>query len=456
MNNRTVYFFKELSKIPRESGNESEVSNYICNFAEKRGLDYKQDKYGNVIIKKYNGNNEPIILQAHLDMVCEKDNVEFDFSKDSIEVHEEDGYLKAKGTTLGADNGVGVAQILNILDDDLMLNIEAVFTVSEETTMIGAENIDVSSLRGKKMINLDGFEEKTIITESASFWDIIMNLNYEKEENLDNFYKIEVNGMKGGHSGFEIDKGYGNSNIELANILLAIKDIKLATFCGGTKFNVIPKQAEAVFYSKIENDKIMELLKPLQELIEKKYDGASVSIDKIRETRDVISYEDSKRFLKSISTFKHGVYNRNEENIVTTSVNLGVVDLDHNIIKIGMRSSRKIEEKNALSELQSYADNNNYELIVLSSQPGFETKKDSLLVKRMCDAYNKVLGDNRLKIKTVHITVECGFFVNKIPDLEVIIISPKIVGAHSTSEKVELKSIEECDKWLYEFLEKYK
>lgn len=456
MNNKTVYFFKELSKIPRESGNESEVSKYICDFAKKRGLNYQQDKYGNVIIKKYDGKNDPIILQAHLDMVCEKDNIEFDFSKDSIEIYEEDGYLKAKGTTLGADNGVGVAQILNILDDDLKLNIEAVFTVSEETTMIGAENIDVSSLKGKQMINLDGFDEKTIITESASFFDIIMNLDYKKEERTENLYKIEVKGMKGGHSGFEIDKGHGNSNIELANILLEIKDIKLSTFCGGTKFNVIPKQAEAIFYSKIDIVRIKEIIKPFQKLIEKKYEGSSVSIDKIEEARDVISNKDSIMFLKSISEFKHGVYYRNEEDIVTTSANLGVVDLKQNIFKIGMRSSRKTEEKNVLRELQNYADKFNYELVILSSQPGFETKEESLLVKRMCDAYDSAVGDKKLTIKPVHITVECGFFVSKIPNLEVIIISPKIIGAHSTSERVELKSIEECDKWLYSFLEKYK
>ena len=198
MNGKTIDFFKEISKIPRESGNELQISNYICEFARKKNLEYIQDKYGNVIIKKYNGKNDPIILQAHIDMVCEKENIDHNFKTDPIEIYEEDGFIKAKGTTLGADNGIGVAEILNILDDNLNLNIEAIFTVSEETDMHGAEKIDVSSLKGKQMLNLDGFEEKTIITESACFYDIILNLDYifEKKTNK-NLYKIKIEGMPG-------------------------------------------------------------------------------------------------------------------------------------------------------------------------------------------------------------------------------------------------------------------
>ena len=159
MNTKTIRFFKDITNIPRESGNEKQISDYICKFAEERHLEYIQDEFNNVIIRKTDGDNNPIILQAHIDMVCEKeDNLEFDFKKDKIRIYEEDGYLKARGTTLGADNGIGVAQILNILDSDLKINVEAIFTACEETTMIGAEKIDVSMLKGKQMINLDGFE----------------------------------------------------------------------------------------------------------------------------------------------------------------------------------------------------------------------------------------------------------------------------------------------------------
>ena len=175
---KTINYFKELSNIPRESGNESKIADYIVDFAKLRGLEYYRDNYNNVIVKKYVKGKKIIILQAHLDMVCEKDiNKEFDFKKDSIEVVEENGYLKANGTTLGADNGIGVAQILNILDSHYDVSIEAIFTTNEETTMEGAEKIDLSSLKGKKMINLDGFDADTILIESASFTDIDIKMN---------------------------------------------------------------------------------------------------------------------------------------------------------------------------------------------------------------------------------------------------------------------------------------
>jgi len=189
--NKTIEFFYEIANIPRESGNEENIANYLCEFAQKRNLYYTKDQYNNVIIKKKNNNKTPIILQAHMDMVCEKDNnIEFDFKKDSIKVIEENGYLRAERTTLGADNGIGIAQILNILDSNLNYNIEAIFTVSEETSMIGADKVDLSNIEGKQLINLDGFEKNTIIIESASFFDIILKSKYFlKNTNEKTFYK---------------------------------------------------------------------------------------------------------------------------------------------------------------------------------------------------------------------------------------------------------------------------
>ena len=201
----TLSFFKEICKIPRESGNEKEIAEYVVRFAIKRGLDYSTDNYNNVIIKRYIDDVEPIILQCHLDMVCEKDeDYDFDFSKDGIKVIEKDGYLMAEHTSLGADNGVGIAQILNILDTNTTNSIEAIFTVSEETTMIGSLNIDLSSLKGKKMINLDGFNSDSILIESASFTDIDINYKYNYSSSDNNLYKISLTGLDGGHSGIKI------------------------------------------------------------------------------------------------------------------------------------------------------------------------------------------------------------------------------------------------------------
>ena len=454
MENKTLEFFKTIASIPRESGNEKEISNFLCEFAKERKLWYEQDKYNNVIIKKKDGRNNPIILQAHMDMVCEKDsNLEFDFTKDKINIYKENGYLKAKGTTLGADNGIGIAQILNILDSDLKINIEAIFTVSEETTMIGAEKIDISKLEGKQMINLDGFEENVIITESASFFDIIIKMKYDSYKiYTEKLYKVTLSGMEGGHSGYEIDNEKGNSIIELVKLLSQIRDIKISNFKGGTKFNVIPSKAECEFYSKENLETLKEIVKTYENSERKKFAELSITLCEIKEKKDAISESESKEFLKSIESFKHGVLHRTADQKVTTSENLGVVDLRENIIKVGVRSSRKNEEKEILEYLQEYSKQHNFKFQILGSQPGFTTKENSALIQNLMKSFKKVNEKENIELKPVHVTVEAGFFKNKIPELEVAIISPKIIGAHTIKERVEIKSVEKCDKWLIEFL----
>lgn len=453
LKDRTIEIFKEISKIPRESGNEKQISEYICNFAKSRNLDYIQDKYNNVIIKKYVENKEPIILQAHLDMVCEKEEgLEFDFEKDEIKVYEEKGFLKARGTTLGADNGIGVAQILNILDSDLDISIEAIFTVAEETTMIGAENIDISSLKGNMMINLDGFEADTIITESASFFDIIFELNFKFEKRkFEKLYTVSLSGMLGGHSGFDIDSNRGNSSIELASLLKKL-NAQIIEFSSGTKFNVIPSSGKCTFYSDLGLEEIQAVIAEFQKQKQEQYNNPEfkISIQKFNNSEaECLSLKESNRFLNAITSFKHGVFFK--ENQVTTSQNLGVVNLKENVFKIGVRSSRKNEEKIILDYLKEFCAENNFVFNMLGSQPGFETKQESELIQKLVKAYEKI-GNKRPNLEAVHITVECGFFENKLPRLQVAIISPKIIGAHTVSEMVDIESVRKCDIWLYETL----
>lgn len=454
----TIDFFYEISRIPRESGNETNISNYLCKFAEERNLYYERDTYNNVIIKKKNSDKEPIILQAHIDMVCEKElNKEFDFSKDSIEIIENNGYLRANGTTLGADNGIGVAQILNILDDNnIKCNIEAVFTVEEETTMIGAENIDVSSLKAKKLICLDGFEENTIVIGSASFFDIILKCCYNFEEfssREDNVYKISLKGLLGGHSGFDIDKNRGNSSIFLAELLKKIDDFRLIDFIGGTKFNVIPSTAECVLITRMEYSEIKRIVDAFVESKRDVYNGIEILVQKTDLIKDacILNNASSREFIDSVLKFKHGVFKINARDEVVASINLGVVDLKNKVIKIGMRSSSKVEEKKCLKYIEQYAENNELKFVVLGSQPGFETDEDSELILKLEGAFQKVANNDKLNIKSVHITVETGFFKEKIEGLEVAIISPKILGAHTVNECVSIESVEKCDRWLKEF-----
>ena len=449
MENKTLYYFREISKIPRESGNEKEIANYVVNFAKLHHLDYIIDEYNNVIIKRYIDNKEPVILQAHLDMVCEKDpDKDFDFFKDPIEVIEKDGYLMANGTTLGADNGIGVAQILNLLDEDNGFSIEAVFTVNEEYTMEGAENIDLSSLKGRTMINLDGFESDTILLECASFTDIHIHTNYLLNEEKDNLYKISLSGIDGGHSGFNIEKNKGNSNILLANFLLSLRDVQVSSFTGGDKLNVIPTLSEAIISTDLD---INEYINNYIESQKDNYPSLHIEVEKVNDNRKVLSTIDTNTFLKSISEFKHGVINYNNRHEVSTSENFGIVDLDKNLLGVGLRSSNESERQEVLDYLNSYCDDYNYKLDILGFQPSFRTEEDAPLVKDLIKAYLE-FNDNPPSLKSIHIGVEVGLIKEKIPDLEVVIIAPIIYDAHSPKERVNIESVYRCDEWLRRYL----
>lgn len=460
---KTIDFFYEISKIPRESGNEERISEYLCKFAKDRKLFFEKDQYNNVIIKKKTAEKEPIILQAHMDMVCEKETGKvIDFYHDPIEVYEENGYLKARGTTLGADDGIGVAQILNILDSNIECNIEAIFTVGEETTMIGAEKIKLDSIKSQKMISLDGFEKHTIIIESASFFDILLGLEYQFEPIKESdVYRVVLNGLEGGHSGFDIDKEKGNASIELAKVLKRIKDIKLINLIGGTKFNVIPSNAEAIFISIESKEQIEKQIEEFLDTERNKYKNLNIKIEKIKninwedKNNEALNNENSLNFLEAICKFKHGVYQKNNKKEVTTSINLGVVNLKERSLKIGMRSSKEKEEKECLEYIERYSLENKMKFKIASSQPGFETTEESQLVQKIKNAFMKVNPNEELKIKPVHITVEAGILAEKIKKLQIAIISPEIRNAHTTKECVNIESIHKCDEWIKEIILQY-
>ena len=244
-------FFQEISQIPRNSGNESAIQKYLIDFAKTRNLPYYTDEYNNIIIFKKTCNKEPIILQAHTDMVCVKTlQSNHDFSKDGIKIIRKGDWISARKTTLGADDGIGVALILDILDTVSDCNIEALFTASEETTMQGAYKINTKKLNAKKMISFDGFEVDTILTSSASFTDFLVDIGTEKSfvTNVPNLktFKLTLTGLEGGHSGLEIDKNRGNSNKLVIELLNLIPDINLNEFSCGHNYNIITTEIFAL------------------------------------------------------------------------------------------------------------------------------------------------------------------------------------------------------------------
>ena len=449
MKTNTIKFFKEICKIPHGSFNEQQLAEYLCDFAKERNLEFYKDEHNNVLIKKKTAEKEPLILQAHTDMVCVKlDDKAFDFKTDAIEVIEENGFLKANGTTLGADNGIGVAQILNILDSDIPCNIEALFTAEEEVTMNGAEQFDVSLLKGKNLLSLDGFSENTIIIESASFTDIVLKRDFDfvKNENK-NVFKITLTGLIGGHSGFDITKNRGNAIILLASLLKRLNNINIADFNGGVDFNVIPSSAYCVFSTDLDRNQIEEILKAFPTL--------NFSLDHIQNTTDyeVLSNINSTNFIDMIHNIKNEVHYTNESLDPTTSSNLGVVNLkDDKIIKIGLRSSKELERKEITDYFEKYALDNNFSYIVKGHQPGFESDKNSNLIKKLEATSNIEYYKKKPILKSVHISVEIGIFKAKMPDIDVAIISPNIQNAHSPSECVEIASVHAMDEWLIKLI----
>lgn len=453
----TIAFFNEITKISRESGNEKKMSDYLVNFAQKRGLFCKRDTYNNVLIKKKTCDKAPIILQTHMDMVCEKEPTkQFDFSKEPIELVEKNGYLMANGTTLGADNGIGMAQVLAILDSSILCNIEAVFTVAEETTMLGAMNFDTSDLEGNMLISLDSFEENTIVRESASFYDIVLKTQYDLNTTQSkNAYEISLTGMLGGHSGFDIDKGRGNSNIELAKALTRIDDIEIIDFLGGAKFNVIPSQTIVRFYTSLSADEIAKLCETTQAELKHKYSDITFSCVKQKTSEETLNKEQSKEFLKMIIEFPHGVINRNQFEEVTTSINLGSVNLKAKELKVGMRSTKKLEESECVEMLKRYSKENQLRFNILGSQPGFENEQNCKLIQDLLKSHPISLFKEKPIVKSMHITLETGIFQFKKPELQIALISPNILGAHTVNEKVEIESVNRTDKWLINFLTSY-
>ena len=442
--NNTINFFKEIALIPRESGNEEKIADYLTNFAKKRGLTWYKDKYNNVLIKKINKNLPCLILQAHMDMVCVSKDANFNFNTNPIKVIEKDGYLYANDTSLGADNGIGVAQILNILDSNIPCNIEALFTTSEETTMIGAKNFDVSLLNGNYLINLDGFDENTILTESAAYYDLVMDstsLSWEYGKK-NNTYLIKLEGLLGGHSGYDINKNAGNAILLVAEFLKLL-DGNLVSIKSGTKNNVFPSSATAIIATDINN--IEEITKQFLDKYHFLYPKLNISYKKVRDEQKYL--KNTKEFLDFLTQFPSKAINYDENKRVTTSINLGVINNTH--LEIGLRSSREKEALKALENLNSLACKYSFKLSKEGYQPGFYMDKNAKLITLLAKSSPY---KNKPHISIAHISTEVGFMKEKMPNLEIAIISPKIRYAHSIRECVSIDSIYLVDKWLEKFI----
>jgi len=441
-------YFRQISAIPRQSGNEKGMQDYLVDFAKKRNLPFYQDEFYNVIIYKKTADVEPIILQAHTDMVyVTKTNPYKAKQRKGIKLIEKNNWLYAKDTTLGADDGIGVALILAILDLDIPCNIEAVFTATEETTMQGAYNLDVSQLKSKKLICLDGFEGNAVVVSSASFTDFLVEFD-NGTTNLPiqdyHYYNIEINGLLGGHSGFDIDKKRGNSHQLMSELLKRLPDAILGRMVGGYQYNVIPTNSMVVIATTADETTVKAVVEAFVKEKSKLSPLFRISTTPIE--RPIKPLKNSENLLNFLTEFNYGVLQKDDQNNVVVSQNLSEINTDKGTIKIGLRSNLKHEWDVMVADLQALCEKHHLGWKIMDRQPEFNTLHNSSLLADLQRA-----NPDAKKIK-MHIGVECGIFQSHMPGLDAVIISPTIIGAHSVSEKLDLNSVELTANWLKAYL----
>ena len=449
-------YFEEILEIPRPSGKEERIAGYLVTFAQKHNLEYYVDEYSNVIIKKKGTLPylcEPIILQAHIDMVCDSENY-YDFEKNGIRWYKENGFYRAFKTTLGADNGAGMAIILAILHDNSLSHppIEAVFTSEEETTMNGAKFLDYSKLKGKRLISLDGTEEDKIEVSSAGMATIITKRSLEFIQSKNPTYQLSISGLLGGHSGADINKNRGNAIKILADILKDIGDIEIVSIEGGAKVNVIPSRAKCLFKTKKDLSQEIMFFRNMYQSI---FPGIKIDFRRIKERDVSISNDDSIEIIKYLNKIEDGVLKKNDIDFPLTSSNLGVINTIGNelIIKLSIRSSIVGFEDYYISKVQSLSRRNKFKFIIEDKAPFFTFKEESLvrdlLVKTYEEIYNK-----KIELEDVHAGLEGGVFANEIKDLDMCVLGVNLYNIHSVEEAVEIESIKRVYNWLITALER--
>lgn len=478
---KVFHYFAEISKIPRASKKEKEISDWLVKFAKERKLKVIQDEHYNVIIKKKATEGyedfSPLILQGHMDMVWEKNkDTEFDFSTQGIELIIDGDFLKANGTTLGADNGIAVAYALAILDSDDIKHpaLEVVITTDEEDGMSGVVNLDFDEFDGKTLINLDTEEYGEVYVSSAGGTRTETKFIFETKK-IGNGYtpiSIEVKGLSGGHSGAEIHKNLGNSIKILSEVLYHLSkryEMSLVHIDGGGKVNAIPREAVAEIAVKLDGDSIDELKNLAGLAFENILKDFKVSdkspilvIEKIEEKNLGISLGDTLNIINFLHEVPNGVLEMSKyiEGLVETSINIGFINteiVDGNVkirIKSLARSMANDPLNKLVEEVTDLTRKHDANIKIAASNPSWEYKEDSKIRELIEKSFKEITG-NKPVIKAIHAGLECGVFTQNIKDVDVVSIGPNIYGAHTPEERMDIKSVGETWEWLLKILENY-
>lgn len=472
---RVFYYFEEICRIPHGSRNTKAISDYIVGFAREHQLEFIQDALNNVIIVKpaspgYEG-SEPIIIQGHMDMVCEKEKgVDIDFEKEGLRLTVDGDFVTAKGTTLGGDDGVAVAFALALLEDDSLPHprLEVVLTVDEEIGMLGAYDIDLSMLQGRKMLNLDSDEEGHFLTGCAGGMSLHVDLpvHYVVQKGLE--LRINVTGLQGGHSGSEIHKEHGNADIIMGRILQTVLDhtpMGIVRLAGGLKDNAIPRECSAKLLIPEESRSMAEkLLKKQNATIKNELSGADPDFELEYSFGNVIEgkmldYDSVNRMVYFLRTVPNGVQNMSQHmsGLVETSLNLGMMELTdeslHMVISLRSSvSSRKEDLKNRVCNIVEMLGG---EYDIQGDYPAWEYRKDSAVRETIGQIYRELSGEEPV-FEAIHAGLECGIFSEKLPDLDCISFGPANFDIHTPRERLSISSTRRYYQLVTEFLKRSK
>ena len=461
-------YFEEICAIPHGSGNTKAISDYLVAFAQEQGIDFIQDQLNNVILFAPGtcgmDDHQPVIIQGHMDMVCEKDeNCSIDMEKEGLDIGCDGQWIYANGTTLGGDDGIAVAVAMALIADKSIAHppLEVVITVDEETGMDGATGIDLSMLKGNKMLNIDSEEEGIFTVSCAGGCKSTISMPVSRRAVYGPCVKLTVEGLRGGHSGVMIHEKRANANKVMAEFLSRIQKIipvAITKLSGGAKDNAIPRSCQVTLVALgMYIDRINGIAEQLQEEIRAQYDEPDVIVrgdDVDALGGNAISTEDSARLIALMNSVPNGVqsWSADIQGLVQTSLNLGIAELSDTLkLTFAVRSSVEQEKRDLLKKLSEIAAFYNAEYTEKGDYPAWEYRKDSPLRDTMIQVYEEMFGSSP-DVVAIHAGLECGLLGEKISDLDCVSIGPNMQDIHTSREKLEVSSTERMWRFIVELL----
>lgn len=472
---RVFYYFEQIAAIPHGSRNTKAISDFLVNFAKEHNLVWYQDENNNVVIVKEASAGyeaaEPIIIQGHMDMVCEKEKgVDIDFEKDGLKLYIDGDFLKAEGTTLGGDDGIAVAYALALLDSQEIAHpkLEVVITVDEEIGMLGADAIDLSMLTGHTMLNIDSDVEGSFLTGCAGGMAVNVTLPIKRVMQSGEKVALTITGLEGGHSGSEIDKEHGNANILMGRLLRALFEetpFGIISLAGGLKDNAIPRECVTELLVPQENvNLVKEIADKLDIELKKEFMTADPSVciefeDLGKKEESILDFGSVSRVIFYLRSVPNGVQHMSQvmHGMVETSLNLGIMELKEDALHTvtSIRSSVGTRKADLLDRVTSIVELLGGEAEVEGDYPAWEYKQDSSLRPQIAKVYKQLYGKDPV-FETIHAGLECGLLSEKIKNLDCVSFGPDNFDIHTPKERLSISSTGRVWDFIVEFLRQAK